>query len=181
MHFVIGKALGLMLAAACVAGCGQQTTSGPDPDGRQTTSASGCPLSVEDLSKATALTWQLRERKDNHPLENAESIKATVCLYTTADAPQDASDPLVLRADVVTGKDAATIRKDFTDTCTEFGGQVSPSASAPDAVVCTRDGSVVEGIVGDDARVVNVYFVNADKTTATKLTPGFDKVLAATR
>lgn len=159
-------------------GCGSQPSSGQAENG-QARSAEGCPLTPEDLAKATSLSWELRERKDDHPLETAESITATVCLYTAADAPQDSSDPLALRADVVTGADAATVRKDFTETCAEHGGEARESASATDSAVCDRNGSIVEGLVGSDDRLVSVYLVNADKTTAAKLTPAFDEILAA--
>jgi len=170
-----------MLAAAFIASCGGPAESGPAPDGQKGKSAGDCPLSAQDLSAATSLRWQLRERKDNYPLETAESIKATVCLYTAPDAPQTGGDPLALRTDTVTGADAATVRKGFTDTCTGSGGQVRDSASAQGAVVCVRDGAVVDGIVGNATRVVSVELVNADKATAVKLTPAFDKVLAAVR
>jgi hypothetical protein len=159
-------------------GCSSPPSSGQALNG-QAQPANSCPLTPEDLAKVTSLSWELRERKDDHPLETAESIKATVCLYTAADALQDGSDPLSLRADVVTGPDAATVRTDFTATCSGNGGKVRDSASAEGAVMCDRDGSVVEGAVGSGDRLVSVYLVNADKPTATKLTPAFDHILAA--
>lgn len=167
-----------MAAGLTLAGCGSPAT--PDqPGAGQPRPASGCPFTPESLGQATSLTWELREKRDDHPLETAESIRATVCLYTAADAPQDGSDPLSLRADVVTGADAATVRKNFTDTCTEYGGAIRDAASGKGAVVCDRAGSVVEGLTGGDDRTVNVYLVNADKATAVKLTPAFDRILTA--
>ncbi|MER6177045.1 hypothetical protein [Streptosporangium sp. NPDC001681] len=178
VRFFTARALVLVASGVFLAGCGSQTASGESPDG-QAQPSGGCPLTPEALSKATSLSWELQERKDDHPLETAESIKVTACLYAAADAPQDGSDPLVLRADVATGADAATIRKDFIDTCTEYGGKVGDSAAADGAIVCDRNGSTVEGLVGGADRVVNVYLVNAEAATAGRLTPAFDRILAA--
>ncbi|MBF8194521.1 hypothetical protein ITP53_54480 [Nonomuraea sp. K274] len=178
MRLSMSRVLVVAIAGLCLVGCGSQTASN-EAGGGQDRSSDDCPLTAEALTKATALNWELREKKEDHPLETAESIKATVCLYTAADAPQRGSDPLVMRADVVTGADAAAVRKDFSDTCTEYGGKVRSSASPEGAVVCDRDGSVVEGVIGSDDRVVSVYLGNADKATAAKLTPAFDQILAA--
>jgi hypothetical protein len=140
--------------------------------------ADGCPITVDMLGKATSLDWKLQEKRDDHQLETLESVKATVCLWTAADAPQAGGDPLVLRADIVTGGDAATVRKEFSDNCTEYGGKLGDS-SGEGGTVCDRDGAVVEGLVGSDDRLVNVYLVNADKPTATKLSPAFGEILGA--
>ena len=42
--------------------------------------------------------------------------------------------------------------------------------------MCDREGAVIEGYIGN---LVSVYIVNADKDTAAKLTPTFDKILAS--
>jgi hypothetical protein len=188
----VSKIVTVVIAGAFLAGCGSTTTPGAS-GGSSASRASGasgatggagdgqgkkvgCPLSVESLGKATSLSWELKEQLYNHPLETAESIKATVCLFTSAEAPQEGSDPLALRADVVLGPDVAKVRQAFTDSCSGFGGKVSDSGKG---VVCERNKVVVEGLVGDDNRLVNVYLVNADKATATKLTPAFADVIAA--
>lgn len=166
----------LALTGVLLAGCG--SSAGPAEGGgaaaAPAAAADGCPIAVDDLSAATSLTWKLREKREDHPLETAESIKATVCLYTAADAPQD-GDPLVLRADVVTGADAATVKDNFAKTCADNGGQVAKNGT------CERSGAVVEGLAGGGDRAVEVYLVNADKATAAKLTPSFPAILAAVR
>ena len=136
-----------------------------------TVAEDGCPIAAAELSRATSLTWRLQEKRENHRLETAESIKATVCLYATADAPQD-GDPLVLRTDVVTGADAAIVKENFTRTCATEGGALSAAGG------CERAGAMVEGLVATAGRAVELYLVNADKTTAIKLTPSFPAILA---
>ncbi|WP_204073338.1 hypothetical protein [Planotetraspora phitsanulokensis] len=178
-----------VIAGTFLAGCGSTGTSGDAAtSGGSGTSAAGstgdsaakptdgCPLSAESLTKATSLTWKLEEKEENHPLETAESIKATVCLFTSPDALQQGGDPLAMRADVVTGGDVATVRQAFTDSCTGFGGKERESGKG---VVCERNKVVVEGLVEGGGRLVNVYLVNADTATATKLTPVFDKIIAS--
>ncbi|WP_103960013.1 hypothetical protein [Nonomuraea solani] len=81
-----------------------------------------------------------------------------------------------MRVDLVEGADAATIRKTFTDTCTENGGNVRDSSGSK---VCDRNGSVVEGLTGTGDRAINIYWVNADTSTATQFTPIFGQILAA--
>lgn len=169
-----------------LAGCGspaEPVASGQaqsqETTGGQAKQAGDCPLTTEELSKATSLSWESKGKKVDYPLETLESVKATACLYTAADAPQEASDPLVLRTDIVTGAGVAALRKDFADSCTGYKGMVRDSAAADGAVVCDRDGATVEGLVGDADRVVSVYYVNADKATAAKLTKTFDTVLTA--
>ncbi|MFE3451810.1 hypothetical protein ACFXJ8_23090 [Nonomuraea sp. NPDC059194] len=166
--------LALAFVGALVTGCGAV----PEPAAGSQASAQeagGCPLAVADLSQATSLAWELKEKRDDHLLETLESVKATVCLYTAKDSPQEGGDPLALRADVVKGKDAATVAKDFRDTCADTGGKIRGETTA----TCERAGAVVEGLVADADRTVNVYLVNADKSTATKLTPAFDAILSA--
>lgn len=141
--------------------------------------AGGCPLEAADLSAATSLTWELRDTKVDYPLETAESLKATVCVFTAAEAPQFGGDPLVMRVDTVTGADAAALRSNFERTCTSNDGTVEPSTATDGAEVCRRDSSVVEGDIVGSGRTVDVYLVNADTATAEKLTPSFDAVLAA--
>lgn len=46
-----------------------------------------------------------------------ESIRASVCVFTAAASQQFGGDPLVFRTDVVTGRDAATVRRDFGTNC----------------------------------------------------------------
>jgi hypothetical protein len=168
--------LGLAIAGVLLAGCRPHAEKA---EGGDTKTTGGCSLTAEELSKATSLTWELKEKRDDHPLETLETVKASVCLYTTADAPQAGSDPLVLRTDTVGGKDVAAVRQDFTDSCTGYDGKVRKSAAVDGAVVCDRGGAVVEGLVGGADRLVSVYFVNADKSTATKLTKKFDAILSA--
>jgi hypothetical protein len=188
MHLSFGRVLVLVTACVSLAACGSQSGSDETPDGtvRASTEASGqpsgedsggCPLTPDDLAQATSLTWELGEKKDDHPLETVESVTATVCVYTSADAPQAGGDPLVLRADIVAGPGAAVVRKSFTDTCAENGGEVRTSAAG--AALCERSGVVVEGLIGGTDRVTDVYLVNADTATATNLTPAFEKILAA--
>ncbi|MEV0350426.1 hypothetical protein AB0H88_31985 [Nonomuraea sp. NPDC050680] len=169
-------ALGLAIAGVLLAGCGPHAETAK---GGNTKTTGGCSLIVEELSKATSLSWELKEKRDDHPLETLESVKASVCLYTAADAPQAGSDPLVLRTDTVGGKDVAAVRQDFTESCTGYDGKIRKSAAADGAVVCDRGGAVVEGLVESVDRLVSVYFVNADKSTATKLTKKFDAILTA--
>jgi hypothetical protein len=169
-------ALGLAIAGVLLAGCGPHAETAT---GGNTKTTGGCSLTAEELSKATSLSWELKEKRDDHPLETLESVKASVCLYTAADAPQAGSDPLVLRTDTVGGKDVAAVRQDFTDSCTGYDGKVRKSAAVDGAVVCDRGGAVGEGLVESVDRLVSVYFVNADKSTATKLTKKFDAILAA--
>ncbi|MFD0732869.1 hypothetical protein [Planotetraspora mira] len=188
----MSKVVTLVIAGAFLAGCGSTATPGETGASGASTKATaagaaggtgtgqgkkvGCPLSVESLGQATSLGWELKEQLYDHPLETAESIKATVCLFTSAEAPQEGSDPLALRADVVLGADVARVRQAFSDSCSGFGGKLRDSGKG---VVCERNKVVVEGLVGDDNRLVNVYLVNADKATATKLTPVFDKIVAS--
>ncbi|GAA4559048.1 hypothetical protein [Planotetraspora kaengkrachanensis] len=187
MRHSVSKMVIAVVAGAFLAGCGSTGDTSGDgggsgggaTKGAATAAAKpsgGCPLTAESLSKTTSLTWELRETEENHPLETAESIKATVCLFTAADAPQQGSDPLALRADVVTGGDVATVRQAFTDSCSGFGGKERESGKG---VVCERNKVVVEGLVEGGGRLVNVYLVNADTPTATKLTPVFDQILAS--
>ncbi|WP_049559060.1 hypothetical protein [Nonomuraea sp. SBT364] len=156
------------LLTGLVAGCGS-------PGIEAAAAPAGCPLTPQALGEATSLRWDL-DRRDDHPLETMESIKATVCLYTAADAPQQGSDPLTMRLDLVEGADAATVRKGFTDTCTENGGTVRDTSGAQ---VCDRDGSVGEGLTGGGDRAIIAYWVNADTSTATEFTPAFGRILAA--
>jgi hypothetical protein len=152
----------------------------PQPQaGGGSSQAGGCPLDAADLSTATSLTWELRDTKVDYPLETAESLKATVCVFTAADAPQFGGDPLVLRVDTISGADAAALRTNFERTCTSNDGKLEPSTATDGAEVCRRDSSVVEGNIAGSGRTVDVYVVNADNATAKKLTPSFDDVLAA--
>ena len=99
-------------------------------------------------------------------------------MFTAAGSPQLGGDPLVFRTDVVTGRDAATVRADFGTTCGSVGGVTKPAAGGS---VCDANGVVVEGMKGDGDRVVLAGFVNADNSTAARLTPAFTKVLDAVR
>ncbi|MFD8527292.1 hypothetical protein ACFV0L_07750 [Streptosporangium canum] len=182
--------LAIAVAGALLTGCGSQAgpaagEGGADggaqakETGARAKDTGGCPLTVAGLSEATSLTWELREKREDHPLETMESVRATACLYTAADAPQDGSDPLALRVDVVTGDGIAKVREEFEGNCGEFGGKLLDSAAGDGSVVCKRNGTIVEGLVGGTDRLVNVYLVNAGRATAAKLTPAFDKILAA--
>jgi hypothetical protein len=179
-----------LAAAACGASeppqAGQttsaQTTSAQTGTAQTGTGTSAAPNgtcpSAEKLTSATGLTFALQDTRKDYPLETLESVKALVCLYTSADSTQSGGDPLVLRVDTVTGADAATVRAKFERSCTDNGGTLGASAVA-NAKVCTRNGTTIEGNLTAGDRTVDVYLVNADTTTATTLTPSFDKVLAA--
>jgi hypothetical protein len=176
----------VLCAGAAVAACGSDTgeggsaptvdATGPATGANDTAdggSAEACPLTADELSSATSLTWQLSETREDHPLETMESVKVTACLYTAPEARQEAGDPLVARADVVPPADADTVRSDFSSTCTELGGAEQPAGGG---TVCERGGVVVDGVVGD---LVVISIVNADTATAQTLTPSFAKILAA--
>lgn len=170
-------------SAAPVAGPPAAPVAGPpsvqaQPDAGAT-AADGCPLTAEALSDATSLSWELQDTREDYPLETVDGVTATVCLFTAPDSPQAGGDPLVLRVDVVTGADAATVRTGFEESCTGNSGTVSDSPAAAGAKVCERDGAVVEGDIATGERTVEVYLVNADTATAETLTPTFEKVLAA--
>lgn len=189
-----------VMVAACTSvlvGCGSDgDSSEPSPSAASTapqTSAAaagtatttggsatsgGCPVSADALSTATSLRWELRERRENHPLETNESIRATACVFTAATAQQSGGDPLVFRTDVVTGRDSATVRREFNETCGTVGGVTRPSGGGS---VCDRNGVIVEGIRGEGDRVVAAAFVNADTSTAARLTPAFTRILDAIR
>jgi hypothetical protein len=132
-------------------------------------------VSEAESSAATALSWKLSTTKKDLPLETMESVKVTACVYTAAEAQQSGGDPLVLRVDVVDPKDAEVVRADFDSSCGRQGGTRRATAGG---AVCDRDGVVVDGYTGN---LVLVLLVNADKEIAAKLTPSFEKVLAAAR
>jgi hypothetical protein len=165
-------------SAASTAPATSAATAGPATTAGSATAPGGCPLSVDALSTATSLRWELRERRENQPLETNESIRATVCVFTAAAAQQSGGDPLVFRTDVVTGSDAATVRREFDETCQSLSGVTRPAGGGS---VCDRNGVVVEGIKGQGDRVVAASFVNADTSTASSLTPAFPRILDATR
>jgi hypothetical protein len=177
--------LGLVLG-----GCGGlvSTTAGtpaPVPAGGAAAPAAaggaettGCPLSVDALSSATGLTFELRKTEADHELETLPGVTALVCVFTSSDRPQAGGDPLVLRVDTVTGADAATVRDEFEKSCTRNGGTLGDSAVAG-GKTCTSRGSTTEGSVASGDRTVDVYFVLVDATTAAQLTPAFDKILGA--
>jgi len=176
-----GSTDGTTVTSAATTGASPAATSsgGTSSGGTTSGAASGdCPISVEALATATSLSWRLREHRENHPQEVDESIIADVCVFTADDTVDSFGDPLVFRTDVVTGADAVTVRQRFTGTCTDFGGSVEPAGGGS---VCRRNGIVVEGIKGEGDRVVEASFVNADTSTATTLTPVFERIVAALR
>jgi hypothetical protein len=180
--------LALGLAAA---GCG---SSGPTTAGTPTTTTApataatttaagsdtgGCPLAAEDLSAATGMAFELATTEPDRALETLETVKAMVCVFSSADEPQAGGDRLGLRVDTVTGADAATVTAEFERSCTSNGGTLNDVTADDDAQTCTSRGSTIEGNIDTGDRTVNVYFVNADEATAAALTPNFDKVLDA--
>ena len=170
------RALAMVLCAgaavaACGSGSGKEDAGGPAAGGGD--AAEGCPLTAEELTSATSLTWQLEETREDHPLETMESVKVTACLFTAPEEQQQGGDPLVARVDVVSPADADAVRSGFSSTCTEFGGAEQPAGGG---TVCERGDVVVDGFVGD---LVMVGFVNADTATARTLTPTFEKILTA--
>ncbi|WP_297502205.1 hypothetical protein [Pseudonocardia sp.] len=180
--------LALGLAAA---GCG---SSGPTTAGTPTTTTApataatttaagsdtgGCPLAAEDLSAATGMAFELATTEPDRALETLETVKAMVCVFSSADEPQPGGDRLGLRVDTVTGADAATVTAEFERSCTSNGGTLNDVTADDDAQTCTSRGSTIEGNIDTGDRTVNVYFVNADEATAAALTPNFDKVLDA--
>jgi hypothetical protein len=158
--------------AASIASSGTPTT------GDGATATGSCPISADALSTATALRWELRERRENHALETLPTVRATVCVFTAGAAVQSFGDPLVFRTDVVTGRDTAQVRNDFSDTCGSIGGAMRASGGGS---VCDRQGVVVEGLKGEGDRVVLASIVNADNSTATTLTPAFTRIMEALR
>lgn len=193
----IGCSVLLALCSVVLAGCGSDSDSpapaaapastGPAasvaPSATPTSATSGtvsgpCPISAEALSAATSMRWELRERQENRALETLPAIRATVCVFTAGAALQAFGDPLVFRTDVVTGRDAATVRQDFTDTCGSTGGTTRASGGGS---VCDRTGVVVEGSKGDGNRIVLAAIVNADTSTAATLTPAFTRIMDALR
>jgi hypothetical protein len=177
--------LALGLAAA---GCGSSgpTTAGTPaavapgaPEAAAASSApGGCPLSAADLSSATGMTFELATTEPDRALETLPAVKALVCVFTSAEKVQAGGDPLVLRVDTVTGADASTVSAEFERSCTSNAGTVGDS-TVDDAQTCTSRGTTVEGNIDSGDRTVDVYFVNADNSTAAALTPTFDKVLDA--
>jgi hypothetical protein len=172
----------------CAVACACTTTTPGVPSPRVTTDSAaavdqappgGCPLSAEDLSSASGLSFELRDTREDHPLETVEA-KGQVCVYTSSDRPQAAGDPLVLRVDTVTGAGADVLQSGFAATCVQAGGRLE-NADVEGARVCDRSDSVTEGeIVGVD-RTVDVYFVVVDRETAAVITPKFGQILAAVR
>ena len=141
--------------------------------------AGGCPLSAEDLSSATGMTWTLRTTEAGHELETQPGVKADVCFLTSDDRPQAGGDPLVLRVDTATGGDADKVRTEFAASCSRNGGTVTDSSGAPGARTCVNPTFLPEALLGDGDRAVEVYYVSADKATAKELEGSFDQVLAA--
>jgi len=192
-----GCSVVLALCSVVLAGCGSDSdSSAPAAPTASTgsaasvapsatpTTASGlsapgsCPISAEALSAATSLRWDLRERVENRALETLPTIRATVCVFTAGAALQAGGDPLVFRTDVVTGRDSATVRQDFTDTCRSVGGTTRASGGGS---VCDQGGVVVEGSKGEGDRIVLAAIVNADISTATTLTPAFTRIMDSLR
>lgn len=133
----------------------------------------GCPLTTDELSETTSMEWELTETRKDHPLETMEQVKVTACLYTAPEVKQTYGDPLVLRVDLVAAPDADAVKTDFTTTCADLGGAERPGGGG---TVCDRDGTVVDGHIGD---LTVVAIVNADDDVATRLSPTFEKILAA--
>lgn len=185
MRHVMAVALGTLV---CAAACACTSTTPGTPSPTVTTGSAvaadqappgGCPLGVEDLSSATGLGFELRDTREDYPLETVEA-KGQVCVFTSSDRPQAAGDPLVLRVDTVTGAGAAVLQSTFASTCVQAGGSVE-NADVEGARVCRSRGSVTEGeVVGAD-RTVDVYFVVVDQETAAMITPKFGQILAAVR
>jgi hypothetical protein len=146
--------------------------SGAEPD------ESGCPLSAEALSSATGMTWALRMTEPDHELETLPGVKADVCVLTSDDRPQQGGDPLVMRVDTAEGADATKVRTEFEASCSRNGGTATDSSAATGARICTSE-FLPEALLGDNDRVVEVYYVAADQETAKELAGSFDKVLAA--
>lgn len=164
--------------AACGSGSDSSAPPGPGKTGGGAASSGGCPISADALSTATSLRWEQKERLENRPLETNEAIKATVCLFTAEAELQSGGDPLVFRTDVVTGGDAATVRGEFAQQCKDASGTTQKSGGG---TVCEANGVIVDGIKGEGDRVVSAYIVNADTSTATRLTPAFAKIIGAIR
>jgi len=141
----------------------------------------GCPLSAEDLSSATGLTWTLRATQPDHELETLPGVTADVCVLTSDDRPQLGGDPLVLRVDAADGPAAEQVRAEFDASCSRNGGTPTPSSAASGARTCEKGSSVPEGLVEGGDRVVQLYYVTADEATSEELDGSFEKVLAAVR
>jgi hypothetical protein len=164
-------------AALLVAGCGSDgTPAAPRPPAANPGSGStggDCPLTVDELKAATSIAWEQEEAKKDHPLVLMESVKVTACIYTAPEQKDQYGDPLVVRVDVVSPKDADQVRERFRASCTDYRGAERAGGGG---TICEREGRIVEGYIGN---LNVVMIVNADKSTAANLTPSFEKVLAA--
>jgi hypothetical protein len=141
----------------------------------------GCPLSAEDLSSATGMTWTLRATQPDHELETLPGVKADVCVLTTDDRPQPGGDPLGMRVDTAKGAHAERVRTEFTASCGRNGGTLTDSSAASGARRCENETFLPDALLGDGDRAVEIYYVSADKATAKELEGSFDQVLAAVR
>ncbi len=170
------------LIAACVctslllASCGSDSppTTQPPPAPAAGGEGGDCPLTVDELKSATSATWTQATTKKDHPLELLESVKVTACIYTSDELKQEfGGDPLVVRVDVVSPQDAAQVRDQFRTSCTKNSGTERPAAGG---TICEARGHTIEGVIGN----LNVVMIlNADKATAVRLSPSFEKILAA--
>jgi hypothetical protein len=174
--------------ALCVSGCGSTPatgTSAATPPAATAPAAApaegGCPLSAEDLSSATGMTWTLRAEQPDHELETLPGVKADVCVLTTDDRPQPGGDPLVMRVDTAKGDNAEKVRTGFAASCSRNGGRLTDSSAAPGARRCENETFLPDALLGAGDRAVEVYYVSADKATAKELEGSFDKVLAVVR
>lgn len=164
----------VLCVGAALAGCESRGEQAGIGDPAAPASADGaCPLTTDELSSATALAWELAETRKDHPLETMAEVEVTACIYTAPEVKQTFGDPLVLRVDVVDSGDADAVRTNFTRVCAEFGGAERPGGGG---TVCDKDGTVVDGHIGELA-VVSI--LNADDDVAARLSPTFEKVLAA--
>jgi hypothetical protein len=182
---VLVAATALALSAS---GCGASPTAAtsaaaPPPAPTAPSAAEpapgGCPLSADDLSSATGMTWTLRATQPDHELETLPGVKADVCVLTTDDRPQPGGDPLVMRVDTAKGADAEKVRTEFTASCSRNGGTLTDSSAASGARRCENETFLPDALLGDGDRAVEVYYVSADKATAKELEGSFDRVLAA--
>jgi hypothetical protein len=169
----------ILCVGAALVGCesgGQQAGAGdqatPVADASES-APEGCPLTTVELSETTSMEWELAETRKDHPLETMEQVKVTACMYTAPEVKQTYGDPLVLRVDVVAPADADAVKTGFSTSCADLGGVERPGGGG---TVCDRDGTIVDGYVGD---LTVVAVLNADDDVAARLSPTFEKILAS--
>jgi len=172
----------LVLGAGVLAACAGGGASGPSAGaGTAATPAAaavrdGCPLEPDAVTAATGMTFTLRQTLTDRPLETLETVTAdTTCVLTADEVRGAGGDPLVLRADVVSGPAVAELTAHFQRVCTGSGGTLSSSGGT---TTCANRGGVQEGLVVEGDRAVEVSYVAVPQDRLAAVTASFDEVLA---